>query len=381
MAKLPIYELFIDDDLNSGVSMVSLVDKPAIEVGWIALNEQKQVKFQTISEEKRIIFGALLIPDKEIYRRDDTTGEEFYVKFSKEGIYNIRERFMKNRYTNNTNAQHNESILFDDVYMVETYLKDADSGVNPPEQFKDLPDGTWFGGFKVDNDQVWNEYVKTGIFTGFSIEGNFKMKKLELNKTKMSTFKEGLNNLITQFFGESSEEVAPEEVTLAEATLMDGTVIKVEPALEIGAAVLIVTEEGDVAAFDATHELADGTKVTTVAGIITDIEAAEEMAEPSIESQLQPLLKAVTENFSAQIESLKNLIEDVSVENATLKTNFSKVESENKDLKESLSTFLAELKALPIDSKPVESVSTSTVKMSQRERALQMAEILKANKN
>jgi hypothetical protein len=60
MAKLPIYELFIDDDINSGVSMVSLVDKPAIEVAWIALNEQKQVKFQTLSEEKRIIFGALL---------------------------------------------------------------------------------------------------------------------------------------------------------------------------------------------------------------------------------------------------------------------------------------------------------------------------------
>jgi len=177
MSKLPIYELFIDDDLDSGVSMVSLVDRPAIEVSWIALNEQKEVKFATISEEKRIIFGALLIPDKEIFRRDDETGEEFYVKFTKQGIYNIRERFMKNRYTSNTNPQHDENIVFDDVFMVETYLKDSTMGVYPPEQFNNLPDGTWFAAFKVDNDEVWNDYVKTGVFTGFSIEGQFKSKK------------------------------------------------------------------------------------------------------------------------------------------------------------------------------------------------------------
>jgi gas vesicle protein len=381
MAKLPIYELFIDDDINSGVSMVSLVDKPAIEVAWIALNEQKQVKFQTLSEEKRIIFGALLIPDKEIYRRDEKTGEEFYVKFTKDGIYNIRERFMKNRYTNNTNAQHNESILFDDVYMVETYLKDANNGINPPEQFKDLPDGTWFGGFKVDNDQVWNEYIKTGIFTGFSIEGNFKMKKLELNKTKMSNFKEGLNNLITQFFGEDSTEDTSDEIKLVEATLADGTIIKIEPALEVGATILVVTEEGDIAAPDATHELSDGTKVTTIAGIISEIELPEESVEPTIEEQLEPLLKAVTENFKSQLESIKESIKNVTEENESLKVSFSKVKDENKDLSESLKLFLAELKALPVDSKPISAVKTSTVKLTQRERAIQMAETLKSLKN
>lgn len=370
MSKLPIYELFIDDDLDSGVSMVSLVDRPAIEVSWIALNEQKEVKFATISEEKRIIFGALLIPDKEIFRRDDETGEEFYVKFTKQGIYNIRERFMKNRYTSNTNPQHDENIVFDDVFMVETYLKDSTMGVYPPEQFNNLPDGTWFAAFKVDNDEVWNDYVKTGVFTGFSIEGQFKSKKIELNKTNMSKFTEGLTELITKFFGEQKTETK-----LMEAKLSDGTTIKVEPKLEVGAAVLIVTDEGDVAAFDATHEIEDGTQVTTVAGLISAIEAPSEKEEeaPSAAKELEPLLAAVTERFNSQINELKASVEAVTKENETLKTKLSETSTENKGLKDSLDSFIIELKALPADDKPLEAVNTATVKETAKQRAIRMA--------
>ena len=40
----------------------------------------------------------------------------------------------------------------------------------------DVPVGTWMGAVKVNNDEIWDEYVKTGKVKGFSIEGYFADK-------------------------------------------------------------------------------------------------------------------------------------------------------------------------------------------------------------
>ena len=381
--KLPVFELLIDDNNpESGVNMVSLVDSPAIQVGWMHFDEHKSVQFAIENEEKRIIYGALLIPDQKIYRFDEQTNEEFYVTMSKEAIYKVRERFMRNRYTNNTNAQHNEKVLFDDVYMVETFLSDKSKGINPPTQFADLPDGTWFAAFKVDNETVWTDFVKTGVFTGFSIEGQFKMKRIELNsnliKNKMSTFKEQFSELFAKFFPDTNEEAATEETQLMEATLIDGTAIKYDPALEVGASVTVVTEDGDLPAPDGEHELSDGTKFSTEGGLITEVkplEATQPEEEIPVAQQLEPLLAEIVEKFSAQVNALKLQIEKVAAENATTKTQFAAITSENKDLKVSLSAFIEEVKAMPT-AEPLRAPSQSTVKLSQKERALKMAEAL-----
>ena len=47
----------------------------------------------------------------------------------------------------------------------------------------DLPLGTWVGSVKVNNDNIWNEFVKTGKVKGFSIEGYFA-DKMERPKDK-----------------------------------------------------------------------------------------------------------------------------------------------------------------------------------------------------
>ena len=39
----------------------------------------------------------------------------------------------------------------------------------------DLPIGTWMVSMKVNNDEVWNDYVKTGLVKGFSIEDILKI--------------------------------------------------------------------------------------------------------------------------------------------------------------------------------------------------------------
>jgi hypothetical protein len=72
------------------------------------------------------------------------------------------------------NIEHNKKI--DNVYMFESYIIDRSVGKNPMKSFEDLPDGSWFGSYKVDNEEVWNE-VKSGTFKGFSIEGLFKYER------------------------------------------------------------------------------------------------------------------------------------------------------------------------------------------------------------
>jgi hypothetical protein len=42
--------------------------------------------------------------------------------------------------------------------------------------FEDVPDGSWFGSFKVDNAEVWAE-IKAGKVRGFSVEGQFNYRK------------------------------------------------------------------------------------------------------------------------------------------------------------------------------------------------------------
>ena len=91
---MKLYELLIDEENEfSGVNAVSIVENPAIQSDFIALADQKPVLLARTNEDKRILMGAALIPDKPIYRNID--GEEFYIYFSKETIAKVAEKFYK----------------------------------------------------------------------------------------------------------------------------------------------------------------------------------------------------------------------------------------------------------------------------------------------
>jgi hypothetical protein len=75
------------------------------------------------------------------------------------------------------------------IYMFESFLIDPVRGINPPQQFKDLPAGTWFGSYKVDNPAVWDELIKTGKFRGFSVEGLFTYAAMTGNVQEMHAHK------------------------------------------------------------------------------------------------------------------------------------------------------------------------------------------------
>ena len=169
--ELPIYELQINEKQqdDAEVSFIALVDSPAIKRNFIAFNEK--LKFQVLSESDHVIVGPLMIPDQLIYRASDKFGEH-YVKFSAKTIETIAVKFAKKGYQNNVNEMHDPSKKVDGVTMFGAFITNSKWGVKPIEAFKDLPDGTWFGMYKIENPNIW-EKVASGEFQGFSVEGLF----------------------------------------------------------------------------------------------------------------------------------------------------------------------------------------------------------------
>ena len=176
--NIPIYNLEITSDLMDDVEVdtVSLVDRPAIERSFLMFQEQKEIKqtFAIQSEEERIISGPLMLADTPIYRNDDNG--EYYVVFTKETIKKIAQRFFKKGYQSNVNLMHEQGNLTDGLTMFESWIKDDKRGIKAMKGFEDVPDGSWFGSFKVDNDEGW-QMVKDGKVRGFSVEGQFNYRK------------------------------------------------------------------------------------------------------------------------------------------------------------------------------------------------------------
>jgi hypothetical protein len=164
----PVYKMTIDE-LTEGVQYVSLVDLPAIEKPFQAFDNKVLQRFRETSEQ-RVLSGPLMLADVPIYREDATYGQ-YYVVFDKDTIRKIVQKYFKQGNQHNVNAFHNTEL--DGVFMFESYIIDKSRGINPPIGYEDVTDGSWFGSFKVENEQVWENRK---AFTGFSVEGLFGMK-------------------------------------------------------------------------------------------------------------------------------------------------------------------------------------------------------------
>lgn len=134
-------------------------------------DKSSRLKFSIVNEEKRIISGPLMIADELIYRNNDKFGEH-YVKFSADTIKAIAIKFAKKKYQDNVNLMHDPAQKVAGVVMFESWIVDKQRGIMPMQGFEDVADGSWFGSFYVENEEVWQR-VKQGEFRGFSVEGLF----------------------------------------------------------------------------------------------------------------------------------------------------------------------------------------------------------------
>jgi len=187
--KLPIYDISIDENFELGVDTVGLVSKPAMEGEWVALAEQEQIKLAQV-EDQQLLIGAALIPDKLIYRYNDKTKEEYYIKFSKETIKKIVDRYFKKGNQINFNLEHN-ALLDVNATVNESWIIE-DSAIDKSALYGfNYPVGTWMLSVHVEDKAYWDEFVKTGLIKGFSIEGGFAQELVELNKTELIEPKSG----------------------------------------------------------------------------------------------------------------------------------------------------------------------------------------------
>ena len=153
---------------------VSLVEDPAIESNFIALSKEKQII--QLENEKRLLVGAALIPNKPIYR--NINGKEFYISFDEATIEKLAQDFLANDYQHNITIAHQQGV--DDIVVVESWIKTSENDKSVGYGLNE-PIGTWFISVKVNNEEIWNR-VKNGDYKGFSIEAMVGLdENLELN--------------------------------------------------------------------------------------------------------------------------------------------------------------------------------------------------------
>ena len=169
---MKIIELILDEEQDDiGVDAISIVESPAIESDFVALKNQ-EIKLAEVDKEKKILMGALLIPDKPIYRNGSEG--EYYIFFSKDTIVKASQMFLQNGNQSRSTLEHAQAL--NGLTLVESWIVEDKAKDKTALYGLDVPVGTWMGSVKVNNEDVWNEYVKSNKVKGFSIEGYFADK-------------------------------------------------------------------------------------------------------------------------------------------------------------------------------------------------------------
>jgi len=342
---LPIIELTLEE-LEQGIDATALVENPAIQRNWMTFNEHKDFKFKTHNEDKRILAGALMVADFPMYR--NMNGKEFFVKFSSETIEQLADRMVLNNKLTAFNFEHDAKKELADMHIQQFFIINTELGMDTPKGFDELPNGSLFAFVKVNNEQVWNDYVKTGIVKGFSIEGNFATKEEFTEQKFLNEFNQILNmtdkknatskldelvakakSLFSEDYKEKEEEKKEEEVKMGGASLTDGTKVMWEGELAEGTIVLL---EDGTAAPDGEHTFEDGTVISIEGGqvvavakpiteqemaiqklteMVTKLETENAELKSNFEKQITESVTKVEEKFSAQIKESNKLTEDV----------------------------------------------------------------------
>ena len=217
--KIKKYKVGCDSETYA----ISMVEAPAIESDFVALAEQKEEKQQVFleSNERHMVYGAALIPEKDIYRNNGE--QEFYISFTKESIEKMSQDFMKEYRQHEVKTDHEDvanEVCVVESWLVEDSYKDKANalGINVPE-------GTWMVGMKVNNIETW-ERVKAGELKGFSVESMLTLEEFSKqndNNMNIETNDMHFGNKMKEVLAEgfSKKEEVVEEPTEIEPTNVD----------------------------------------------------------------------------------------------------------------------------------------------------------------
>ena len=187
---MKVFYITINDDSTTGIDAISLVQSPAVEFDFLCFNKEEKPVEMKFDNSKHIITGVVALADTPIYRYNEKLGE-YYVIFTKEQIRKMVEKFAKMDLFKSVNLQHDNNQFVDGIYMVESYIVDAERGISPIEFA--VPDGSWIVSYKVENEELWSQIINGDKLNGFSLQGMFKLEeKFEKVLPENETFDEWL---------------------------------------------------------------------------------------------------------------------------------------------------------------------------------------------
>ena len=170
-----IFELMLVDE-EDGVFANSFVHAGAIGRDFVFFAKE-EILFKSVNDEKRLVAGPLLIPNRKILRVDGE-GKRYFVYFTPETIEKIARKFAKDGNGSEVTLEHGDKKV-NDVYLTESWIIEQSAKDKSNLYNFTLPVGTWFAIYKVESDEVWDK-VKDGTFRGYSIEGLFEHRKSDI---------------------------------------------------------------------------------------------------------------------------------------------------------------------------------------------------------
>ena len=343
------YKAIFKKKEDKGVYSLSVVENPAMESEFIALNKQTNIKLAEVDDKEYILLGVALIPDKPIYRNQN--GREFNLVFPKETIKETAHNFIQMGYQNNSSLEHETAI--DGVSIVESWtVKDAKNDTanayGLPKE--DIVEGAWVVKMKCDNKDIYNKAL-SGEIKGFSIDALLSLELIN-NDVQMKKSKFSLSAL-TDFLNSFTDDTQ-EEVQLGKVILENDVQVEFEGeqlAQGVNVYVMVEADEGQEprkeALPDGDYKTKEGEMFAVKDGVVATVgeqapsEApTDEMEMSDVESMIKSILVKYSEDAKKETLQLStDNKKEVDELKASYDLKFSKLEKENAEMQKQILEF------------------------------------------
>lgn len=393
-----------DELLVDGVFGISLVENPATQQYFLKMSEQKKaeiidracnIQFKTINKEKRIITGLVLEPNVPVYRAekmDDGSVHEFNVTFEAHTIENLAFNFYKQDFHKNSTIEHDLSNKIKGVTFVESWIITDSKNDKSNALGLEHPEGSWMITMKVDDIELWNDYIKTGRVKGFSVDGMVQLKKVKpKTDIKMSTITDALKGWTEKMVAFAApkkvEEIEVEavEIKFGEIKMEGGEVIfEYEgEVLEAGQNIFAIDPQdasNRIPVPVGQYPLEDGSVlIVTEEGIAGEVQKAgepEPKEEPKKEEAVDMATEAATEATQSEkdIKSILIKYEDVDIRMKNIEDSLEGFKQMNDTLLEMKKEMLAFSEAPSAQPKKRASIKVPTNAKERIAQAIESAE-------
>jgi len=327
--------------------------------------------------------GLVLQPEQLIYRVDEN-GNEFEMFFSEETIRDFSQNFFQSGFQLNSKLEHDtpiEGVTFTESWLVADPKKDKSAAYG-----LSYPVGSWLVSMKVDNDDIWNNYIKTGELRGFSIDGMVELEEVNYKTDiQMSKENKSILALLKDIVSKNEKQI---EVTLGSVKSGELDIQFEGETLEVGTPVFLMADEEKVQLADGSYKLDEGGEIVVKDGLVESMSEGEEVVDEEVVEEVAPEAELteeeeVIEEVNADEESMKVIkeilddmfkayAESMDIKMSGLESKLETLTSENVELKEQVVTLSAQPSVEPISSQPKQ------VKLTKQGRILEI--IKNANK-